>query len=698
MSAPDPFWEEDFLSRRLATSPLSQFQVGPGITELHDESYEVNAVWRQAAQQRALLRDELHAFVLSRQRNHPPAASIDTQSRTSLVYSKTHPGEARVFELLPGQDSDSLEGQLHHVNIDFAYSQQNMFSPEGSVKLKGGISFIPYTKFAVSLPMKKRVYYTALSYVWGSSDRTCSVDILSNQVRITATVDCILRKLRQPLKPVFLWIDQLCIDQDDLADRESQVAQMAAIYRRAFNTLVWLCDDPDCGALSCLQRLYEATVGYEADLLDEELEDLKDKETFNSLARLLESVWFRRTWIVQEVVVSVDSHILVGDDTMSWIVFTKFCSGIRDIPFFRSQPNSEGGLRMANSLEESRLSFFQLPYLFSLIQWLIATRYAAVTLPIDKVYAVLGMSTSKLIPEYSKTQEQVFREATVEAFEEASGDPYRCAKILGCCDHDLNEHGMPSWVPDWSRPRQTTGLAADLAYRARGGAGRVAPYTVCAVQANGVHLAMTAKFVDDIAEMSATFTNTELTASDATEANRSLKDAVAFVNGCETPQRHENPFHNFCSTVVAGRDGTSKQKYPEGYLEILSLLSDSVTGKSPSLPGQAYTQRQRKGYFTLQNLTRRNPGRLFADFKIAYSKALLDRRLCWTTDGYLGLVPRYADVGDSIVVVPGCSMPSVLRRKQDGQYVFIGECYVDDLMDGEYMKRYGEEVEPVTIV
>jgi hypothetical protein len=58
----------------------------------------------------------------------------------------------------------------------------------------------------------------------------------------------------------------------------------------------------------------------------------------------------------------------------------------------------------------------------------------------------------------------------------------------------------------------------------------------------------------------------------------------------------------------------------------------------------------------------------------------------------LGLVPDYADKGDYICILFGCSVPVVLRevkhvltstQDKGTHYEFVGECYVHGMMDGE---------------
>lgn len=57
----------------------------------------------------------------------------------------------------------------------------------------------------------------------------------------------------------------------------------------------------------------------------------------------------------------------------------------------------------------------------------------------------------------------------------------------------------------------------------------------------------------------------------------------------------------------------------------------------------------------------------------------------------VGLAPPNAELGDLICVLFGCSVPVVLRpsvqESQQGYYTFIGECYVDGMMNGEVVSR-----------
>jgi hypothetical protein len=49
-------------------------------------------------------------------------------------------------------------------------------------------------------------------------------------------------------------------------------------------------------------------------------------------------------------------------------------------------------------------------------------------------------------------------------------------------------------------------------------------------------------------------------------------------------------------------------------------------------------------------------------------------------------VPQFTAVGDHIVIFPGATIPFVLREAGPSRYTLVGECYVHDVMDGEFMK------------
>lgn len=93
---------------------------------------------------------------------------------------------------------------------------------------------------SVILRSTNSLVYNALSYIWGpASDR---VDIRCNGkiVSITQSLSEALLHLRSDTGEHTFWIDQLCINQEDAAERDQQVTLMGDIYSFARKVVVWL--------------------------------------------------------------------------------------------------------------------------------------------------------------------------------------------------------------------------------------------------------------------------------------------------------------------------------------------------------------------------------------------------------------------------------------------------------------------------
>jgi hypothetical protein len=86
--------------------------------------------------------------------------------------------------------------------------------------------------------------YEALSYVWGSRVGSKPFTCDNKVLLITPNCESALRHLRLKDKRRTLWVDAICIDQEDgelsVKERNSQVALMGEIYAKASHTICWL--------------------------------------------------------------------------------------------------------------------------------------------------------------------------------------------------------------------------------------------------------------------------------------------------------------------------------------------------------------------------------------------------------------------------------------------------------------------------
>jgi hypothetical protein len=81
--------------------------------------------------------------------------------------------------------------------------------------------------------------YICLSYVWGQPDN--GYPVLINK-KLHYVRRNLLDFLHYARKKQFgwIWIDALCIDQGNLAERAYQVQQMGFIYSHAWRVVSWL--------------------------------------------------------------------------------------------------------------------------------------------------------------------------------------------------------------------------------------------------------------------------------------------------------------------------------------------------------------------------------------------------------------------------------------------------------------------------
>jgi hypothetical protein len=97
--------------------------------------------------------------------------------------------------------------------------------------------------------------YSALSYRWGGSGRQILVN--GKHFTVTDKLEIALQHLQQDWKPLTLWVDAICINQQDTDEKTQQVRQMTDIYRRASQVLIWLGPEADGSdqVIDCLQLI-----------------------------------------------------------------------------------------------------------------------------------------------------------------------------------------------------------------------------------------------------------------------------------------------------------------------------------------------------------------------------------------------------------------------------------------------------------
>jgi len=135
--------------------------------------------------------------------------------------------------------------------------------------------------------------------------------------------------------PGALWIDAICINQNDVIEKNHQVAMMGQIYTQAQRVVVWL--GPEDAfvrpALSLLFKLCTTDFARASELRqlgdDEKCIMLKVPSVTSSAwwacFAFLNRAWFTRSWIVQELALAPRLHVQCGVLSFSWEALTQAC-------------------------------------------------------------------------------------------------------------------------------------------------------------------------------------------------------------------------------------------------------------------------------------------------------------------------------------------------------------------------------------
>ena len=88
--------------------------------------------------------------------------------------------------------------------------------------------------------------YAALSYVWGkTTDPPHTIECSGIQIPVGAECLSALQRLRAKLGGFTIWIDAICIDQENDEEKAQQIPMMKDIYMTAHTTYIWLGEGDD---------------------------------------------------------------------------------------------------------------------------------------------------------------------------------------------------------------------------------------------------------------------------------------------------------------------------------------------------------------------------------------------------------------------------------------------------------------------
>lgn len=311
-------------------------------------------------------------------------------------------------------------------------------------------------------------HYVALSYVWGDPEKNRKLFVDGKRLDITTNLCSALLDLRDKQLNLLLWIDGICIDQENDTEKATQVGLMGSIYAGALHTVIYLgpatITDPECICLKAIQ-------------------DGAQKDKIPDLDVILMKEWFTRVWVFQELVFSRSPWLQCGRTRVKWDMLFNVLGPKVDqaldfsaLSLHSRRWNYSGGFDdkyviIADMQNARKYHLNQInnknnrsePWSLSQEKGNLASENSMKTLllrrrgfgatdPRDMIFSHVGFAFDGkhelFAVDYSKTTFDVF-----ESVAKYIAQYYGVANLLHCrgadaCSESLKD--LPSWVPDWT--------------------------------------------------------------------------------------------------------------------------------------------------------------------------------------------------------------------------------------------------------
>jgi hypothetical protein len=536
-------------------------------------------------------------------------------------------------------------------------------------------------------------HYEAVSYVWGSDQKPHHLTVEGgrgcSQIAVTDSLMTALRHLRLPNESRRLWIDAVCINQNDPVELGSQVHGMGLIYKLAYRVVVWLGPQRDNShhAVTALNYigaqvefdeqatwLFPAPFAEEPTWHDPRVALSYSPDTWDAILALLQRPWFTRVWVVQEVQLGSKRPGPIFQCGTEKIELSKF---YRAVLCLYVKSNLSTGIQLAQLARELTNAWMLLEPMADFVFWDVL-RQGTVGRSCkdgrDTVYGIIGLLpkgfASKIKVDYgtNNTASQVYKKTFLTHAQHVE----RLELFPNCFVAGRSISDAPSWVPDWYA------------------VGPVEIYHMkqLATGTSRAHF----KYTDeepDLLEVLGVSCAVVSHVSDYPPEGLERQNAVDRVRrwqpcGLDTATYRPTgePLRKaYACTLI---ENVVAQRFPENGLLSIDKWANQVGdgflfGDCANSPGEVEAGDSMK---------------TDAAVRLALG-CCAERAFIQTHEGYIGLAPAETRPGDAVAIFLGCSNPLVLRPEQ-GRYSIVGESFVYGLEDAT--KLLGPLPEPWRVI
>ena len=505
----------------------------------------------------------------------------------------------------------------------------------------------------------------------------------------------------------FRWYDALCINQGDTNEKSDQILRMRQINTQAVLVTVWLGPERDESNVAFqMIRTISQQGENSGEWLKNSLITRKNSLEWRALYHMLRRPWWRRIWIIQEMVAAEDAVFFCGPHSLKRRYMSE-CLNVLSTHQRIQQPlllKQEGLILDYGTFSLARAYLHKDPWKDnSLLHTLYKTGLALSSGPRDKVYAVLNLASdgAKVVPhpDYKLSVAETYKQAVVNII--MSSNRLDILSLAGVLVYPTLNIVLPSWVPDFSLRATSTVNSSISVLKPVSADGN----SVATVSFNNETGTMNVRgfivdFVDGLAHIldrtpDSTFKNTfHQTSSRCIAYNgRGAIDAIcqSLIAGSPPPppvrtpttedlQDVSNLFIQQCRQCSSADNSTSNSKTFAGWYHHNQNLV--VSGKT--------IKQWAHEVLPLRNDASMLHSHIGDFFDYRSSDHWNSRRMITTEAGYVGLGSNACKSGDIVCIIFGCSTPIILRRKENA-FQLVGEAYIHGIMNGEALKGIGSQ-------
>ena len=537
--------------------------------------------------------------------------------------------------------------------------------------------------------------YNALSYVWGDQTEQKPLLINDSEAYIGRSLYDALINLRRRDTSLRIWVDAVCINQNDLEERSRQVQRMGDVYAAAKEVFIWL------GKARGLSRTLEdvrewmahATLPRPGDKLAARLTPDQRRSKMPALWDLLSRPWFGRLWVLQEAVLARKAPLILGDERCDLNILDRTDMGNIRTALNESQDASlptDGKTITSNAVNV--ITLFQMR---ACVQNRNDTNegflvYACMTRacsdPRDRVFGAvgiaqrLGLEAQKV--DYTMSTSDVFYQLMKRALKNTPDWLVDYALL----DSREAPQDLPSWVPDLTSTARRVEFSENVHKAGTSFDGSLSDKSFSDAEKRLILSGITFDVVQ--AECCPAI---ELVYPDGVNADTLLPVFREYGLDAEkfwADHLSDNSPYGDCNGLLQAVWQTITCNEYGGQPEGEWSYDDREVAKSKGqvyeyIVGRAPIPNHVPGFQANAKGTRRDA---VTSFMWSMNEMLPGRALLRTDHGFIGVGPAGLAKGDVVVVICGIRMSLILRKQshqEEQVWKFIGPAYVHGIMKGE---------------